>query len=137
MADKKVSSLDSMVVFEANDAMLIIDVGGTPTGKKTTLKEFSRKALCNTVINGTFETKANTVIKGTKAIMQANTTANGYFTVRKSFTVANNNINIANTLTPASSSVTMGGKGTLAWDANYLYIEVSANTIKRVALSSF
>ena len=29
------------------------------------------------------------------------------------------------------------GVGTLAWDANYLYVAVDATTIKRVALSLF
>ena len=41
--------------------------------------------------------------------------------------------------TPASSNNTAigWGVGTIAWDANYLYIAVSSSVIKRVALSTF
>lgn len=46
------------------------------------------------------------------------------------------NICIQTTKTPASATAT-GTKGTICWDANYLYICVATNTWKRIALSTW
>lgn len=48
-------------------------------------------------------------------------------------------VRIRTARTPASNNATTAGwqVGTIAWDANYLYIAVNATTIKRVALSPF
>jgi len=43
---------------------------------------------------------------------------------------------ITNSTTPASASAT-GTAGTVAWDANYIYICTAANTWKRVAISTW
>jgi len=48
-------------------------------------------------------------------------------------------VRLRTTRTPASSNNTAvgWGVGTIAWDANYLYIATSSSVIKRVALSTF
>ena len=61
--------------------------------------------------------------------------------ITKKVTVANllgnssANVVIFNT-TPANSAITVK-KGTVLFDTSYLYVAVSDNTLKRVALSSF
>lgn len=47
-----------------------------------------------------------------------------------------NTITIQNSNTPASSTITVP-KGRMWYDTDYLYIAVSNNVVKRVALSSF
>lgn len=48
----------------------------------------------------------------------------------------NSQLNIAVTTTPASATAT-GVKGTIVWDAGYIYVCVATNTWKRAALSSW
>jgi len=48
----------------------------------------------------------------------------------------NNSLTISNTRTPSSASAS-GTKGTIAWDANYIYVCVANNTWKRAALTTW
>lgn len=51
--------------------------------------------------------------------------------------LSNSSANVAiRNITPANSSITVKA-GVMFYDANYLYIAVANNTLKRVALSSF
>jgi hypothetical protein len=62
------------------------------------------------------------------------TLADGLATVTGALTVTGNTI-IA-TATPASASAS-GTAGQISWDSNYVYICISANTWKRVAIASW
>ena len=61
---------------------------------------------------------------------------NTFFTVANSVTVSANTLVVRNFQSPTSSSFACE-RGTFFYDANYLYIAVANNTLKRVALSSF
>lgn len=61
---------------------------------------------------------------------------NTLFTVANSVTVSANTLVVRNFQSPTSSSFACE-RGTILYDANYLYIAVANNTLKRVALSSF
>jgi hypothetical protein len=56
--------------------------------------------------------------------------------VNGGFRVQSDSIAIQNSKTPSSASDT-GQAGQICWDANYLYVCVSSNTWKRIALSSW
>jgi hypothetical protein len=62
------------------------------------------------------------------------TLADGLATIAGAFTVTGNTI-IASA-TPASSSAS-GTAGQISWDSNYVYICISSNTWKRVAIASW
>lgn len=64
-------------------------------------------------------------------ILPVNHTANG---VTNTYQLAITSIPIYGT--PANSTITVT-KGTTMYDANYWYVAVANNTLKRVALSSF
>ena len=51
-------------------------------------------------------------------------------------TLTGDEINVATSQTPASSSAA-GTQGDVAWDADYIYVAVAANTWKRTALSTW
>ena len=50
--------------------------------------------------------------------------------------ISGNTIRLRNSKTPSSSSDT-GNAGDICWDSNYIYICVSTNTWKRVAISTW
>lgn len=70
------------------------------------------------------------------------TVANLFTNCSSNLTLSNTAVLSANTLvirrngTPANSAITVT-QGTFFYDADYLYIAVANNTLKRVALSSF
>jgi len=138
MPDQKISQLQSMSAWSANDLLLVIDSGTTNVSKQATLKEFSKKALQNTVVNGTLSSSGNTVFQSNLLVKGA-LSANSDVTFHRSVVVANNHIQIANTFTPASSSIDMGMgvRGVFTWDSSYIYVQVSANTVKRIPLQTF
>lgn len=78
----------------------------------------------------------------TNAVTKSVTVGNLFGNCSANLTLSNaailnaNTVVVRNKQTPANSTATFTG-GTIFFDENYLYIAVSNNTIKRVALSSF
>jgi len=65
-----------------------------------------------------------------------NATSDGMLTKTSMLDVNSTDIRIRNTKTPASSSAA-GFKGTICWDASYIYVCTDANTWERSAISSW
>lgn len=63
-------------------------------------------------------------------------TVNTFFNVSNSVVVSANTLVVRNFQSPANSTIAVT-QGTIFYDANYLYIAVANNMLKRVALSSF
>jgi len=113
----KLSDLPT-ITFCTNNAILVLenDPSGSPTTSGITVQNFFSNVNVNTSISGTF-TVSNTV----------------------TFTNSNthiSNLHITYNTTPANStSSVLAGK---VWaDEEYLYVAVSNNNIKRIALTSF
>ena len=123
MADSKISALPALVTPSGVDLLLIIDDPlGTPVSKAISLNNLFSHISSNTSISG------NTIFTG----------ANNTFTkVTAHDVVSANGVVFTNSLTPANSSVSTIPTGKVFFDANFLYVKVSAGVIKRLALSSF
>jgi hypothetical protein len=72
----------------------------------------------------------------TKKITISNFFANVVVQARFANTLTSNTLIFGNRTTPSTSSDTVAS-GTMWFDTNYIYCATAANTIKRVALSSF
>lgn len=134
MPSRKVTELETLVNPNGNDVLYIIDdVLGTPTGKQISLNVLYGSMPCNTSISATFTVSGKTTLANTLAqkLTVTGPTALGQTTFQS------NGIVITTSLTPANSTVAAITTGKFFYDANYLYIKVANNTIKRVALSSF
>jgi len=71
-------------------------------------------------------------------IVSNNTGSDVTMKVTLSTLLGNNDANtVIQTYTPSSSTSTTVKKGTIFFDANYLYIATDTNTVKRVSLVSF
>lgn len=136
--DSRVSALDVIVTLNGLDLLhLVDDPLGTPVNKKASLNLLFGGVPCNTSIVGTFAVSGNTTLNGRTVTHNANGVHNATETFRRSVVIANTYLQIANTATPANSTQTLGGKGTLSWDATYLYMETADSVIKRIAWASF
>jgi hypothetical protein len=136
MADKKITQLTALTAPANTDLLLIVDdPSGSPVSKKVTLGDiFGETAQTNFQ---TIDVKAagNATVGGEIVTISANTR----FEVKGLPDFNYDEIRVRTSQTPASSNNTAVGwsVGTIAWDANYLYIAVNASTIKRITLGSF
>ena len=91
----------------------------------------------NNVVLAIDNTTSNTV-SNTVQVSLTNLFTNSSvdFIVKDGHSLSANTLIIRRENTPANSTVTVA-KGTFWYDANFLYIAVATDTIKRVALSSF
>lgn len=108
-AVKKITELTATTTANSADVLVMVtDTTGTPTTNKIKAGRLLTQGL-----------KANF----------ANTTTS-------QLAVTSDRIVIENTKTPSSNTQTMT-IGSIFFDADYLYVAVANNTIKRVALSDF
>lgn len=131
----KISSLPVANTTQAQDKLLLtVYPFGDASSKAITVSKF----FTDIPVEVTF---ANNVTFEANTIFQANTvfTAPAVFTSIETETlvVGSNGIIIEDSFTPSNSSITELSVGKLSWDANYLYIRVANNEIKRVALNAF
>lgn len=77
---------------------------------------------------------ANTKKVTVSALLNA---SNSNITLADTATLTANTFVLKNKLTPANSVTTTLTGGTFFYDANYLYIAVANNVVKRVAIESF
>lgn len=120
MADLKISQLPAVIGsnLAADDLFVIVDTNNTAT-KSLSVSDLVGNIPSNTSVTGTLSVSGNTSITG--------------------------NLKLNGPTTPSSNNATTqfgaNPKGTIVWDANYLYIAVSDDnaegTLKRVALSDF
>lgn len=137
MPSKKISELQTLSVPAGEDLLLIIDdPAGTPQSKKITLRSLISQFPSNTVFKGTSTFQGNVSIVSSNTYITANVNVSGITKVN-AFTTANNKITITGSFTPANSTVTGYNTGTIAWDADYIYIRTSNTTFKRATLNSF
>ena len=126
MADKKVTELSAITNLSGDDLLLVVnDPSGTPASNKVTLTNLFANVVPDTTHKGNVTFVANTTFSGTKATISANTTFSGDMRATSS-TPASNNAGSENR-----------GVGAIWFDADYLYVATSSDTIKRVALSVF
>lgn len=119
MANTKITELTELAVKPATDDILpIVDVTGTDTTKKITVANLMKSDLTG---NATTATTAATVTTAAQPAI----TSLGLLTSLKV---------TAHTPSPASDT---GTTGTIAWDADYIYVCTAANTWKRVAISTW
>jgi hypothetical protein len=126
MADKKVSELTSLANVSGDDLLLVVnDPNGTPDSRKVTVGDFFANVVPETTHKSRVNFKANTIYTGSVMTVSANAIFAGNL--------------ILNPSTPASNVAVSEGhsRGSFWFDADYLYVATSANTIKRVALSEF
>ena len=138
MADKKISQLNALTTPATEDLMVIVDdPTGTPVSKQISLLNLFGGVPGNTTIAGTTTMQANVTISGSNTVISSNVTHtgtrpprinSGQITLTAKETVTSNN---------ATTQFGAGMQGTLAWDANYLYVATSNTVVKRVALSIF
>lgn len=88
-------------------------------------------------------TTANSVLSSDYLVMVTNpttlavtkkVTVNNFFSNVEILTV--NNFIITNNTTPSNSTITIS-KGKMFYDANYLYLSIADNTLRRISLASF
>ena len=153
MADKKVSALSAITNLSQDDLLLVVDdPAGTPTSKKVTVGNLFGNVVVETTFkkNTTFSSNtttfsSNVVIGGTNiktdvadrmqvanAAPKADPTFTGTATT-PTLVVSTKSSNPA-TSNASTESITAG---TMFYSNTYLYIATGANTIKRVALSTF
>jgi hypothetical protein len=114
MADLKLTELpDLATAVASNDVLVVVDVNNDTT-KKITVLDLVGNLPSNTSVTGNFTVSANTSLNVVKVTGPTAVSSN-------------------NTTTQFGAA----GIGTLAWDANYLYVAVDATTVKRIALSIF
>ena len=142
MADKKVTQLTALTAPAKGDLLLIIDdPAGSPVSKKITLGDLFG-ASAQTVfddVNFSANTSTGTMTLGGNVVK---ITPNTRFEVVGLADFNNNKIRLRTALTPSSSnnSVENWQVGTIAWDANYIYVAVGssgANSILRASLSGW
>ena len=114
MADSKIPDLPDLGSAVAGDDVLVVVDTNNDTTKKITVLDLVGNLPSNTSVTGDFTVSANTSLNVVKVAGPTSVSSN-------------------NTTTQFGAA----GVGTLAWDANYLYVAVDATTIKRVALSLF
>lgn len=136
MPDSKISSLPSAANLGGRDIVPVVIRSGasTYTNKKISVNEMFGNIVANTAINADLDVTGNTSLVNVEATRVDVTMA-----VADNLQINSNGIIISTKFTPGSSTIddTQYPQGKFSYDANYLYIKVSANTIKRVALSSF
>lgn len=143
MADKKITQLDAVTTTANTDLLLVVrDPSTTPVNKKLEVGDlfgesaqtvFTKMDLRST---GTSTLAAATThtISGDAVKLVSNTTVE--LTGTPDF--ISDRIRLRSSLTPANSNNTLVGwpVGTIAWDANYLYIAVSASQIARISANT-
>lgn len=136
MADKKITQLTALTAPANTDLILIVDdPSGTPVSKKVELGDIFGETAQTAFQKIDITASGNATVGG--AIVKITPTTR--FEVEGLADFNNDEIRIRTAQTPASSNNTALGwsVGTIAWDANYLYIAVNSSTIKRVALDTF
>lgn len=116
MATSKITELTAATSLAANDLFVVVkDPAGSPSTKKITVSATFGNVVVATVFS-------NTVTFSGNVSSNSNITANNLF--------------INYRTTPASNTETVT-QGKIWFDANYIYVAVSNNNIKRAALSNF
>ena len=139
MADKKITQLTQLTAPANTDLLLIVDdPSGSPISKKVELGDIFGETAQTTFQKIDIKATGNTTLAGD--IVKITPTTR--FEVEGLADFNNNEIRIRTAQTPASSNAAAVGwdQGTIAWDANYLYVAVGstgANSIVRVALSGW
>lgn len=129
MADKKVSELVALATPASGDLLLIIDdPGGTPVSKKISLKTLFGAVPANTVFAARVTAQANVSITGSNTNITANLNSTGLTSVTT--------LKLLEKSTPANSTITIK-QGRMWFDANYIYVAVANNVVKRANLNSF
>lgn len=122
MADSKVTQLPTLANPASEDLLYVIDnPNGTPTSKKINLKEFFGNVTSNTSIS------QNLSVAGETDLAELSATV---VTVEDVLVLGPKQ-------TPGSSTDTTKASGSLFWDDNYLYVKITGNVLKRVALATF
>jgi hypothetical protein len=140
MADKKITQLSALTAPANTDLLLIVDdPSGSPVSKKIELGDVFGETAQTTFQTIKLGSVANTefVTGGTFKITPADR-----FLVDGLADFNDDRVRIRTAFTPGSSNNSVVGMevGSIAWDANYLYVAVGssgANSILRVALSGW
>lgn len=124
MADraKKISELTALSNASGDDLLAIVDdPSGTPETKKITVANLFANVVSNTIFKNTLTVNGSVTIAG-----------NSNFTKPAHFSNT-----VALTITAPASNSASGIAGEIRVDSSYIYVCVSNNSWKRVALSNF
>lgn len=135
----KITEYPSHSAITSSDLLLIVtNVNTDPASKKIGLKDFFGNIASNTSITANFTLTGNnySIVSNTYSVNAASVSFNKIVT--DSLIINSDNIKISQKNTPANSSISeTGSEGKISFDDNYLYVKISNNSIKRIALSSF
>lgn len=139
MADKKITQLTQLTSPANTDLLLIVDdPSGSPISKKVELGDIFGETAQTVFQKIDIKATGNAIIAGDVVRITPATR----FEVEGLPDFNYDEIRIRTAQTPASSNAAAAGwnQGTIAWDANYLYVAVGstgANSIMRVALTGW
>jgi len=122
MATSKITELTSANSLTANDLFVIVkDPSGSPSTKKIT-------------VTGAFSNIASPAVFSNSVTISGNVTISSNLVSNSNITANNLFINYRTTPVTNTDTVTTGK---LWFDNNHIYVAISNNLIKRVALSTF
>jgi hypothetical protein len=152
---------DQIKTFASTDAVLLTETANTNTpataatlshqtsgtaaaGIGTRLAFQCETSASNTEIGALLSAVTTNVGAGTEAfdlqvlLMAAGAAASAVATFNSNgnFGITGNTLNVPTTRTPASAVAT-GTAGDICWDSSYIYVCVSTNTWKRVAIATW
>lgn len=104
--------------------------------KKTTRRDLFANVITESVYNANVTYAADVDFTGNSVDITANVTIQALTNLRH-LNVGNDYITISGNVTPVNSSVIFGEQGSIGWDGDFLYIQISNTVVKRVALSTF
>ncbi|MBY0540279.1 MAG: hypothetical protein K2P52_02550 [Campylobacterales bacterium] len=123
MADSKVTQLPSLTTPASEDLIYIIDnPAGTPASKKISLLTLFANIPSDANVTGDISATGDLDVKEI---------------VANNISLTGRSIQITTFTTPSTSTDNTYPRGTILLDENYLYVKVTSNTFKRIALTSF
>lgn len=133
----RVHDYDLVLAPQANDEFYVSSPSGnTYIDKKTTRQDLFANVATQSTFNANVAIAADVDVTGNSFFSTANVTIEALTNLRH-LKVGNTVLTIAGNTTPANSGVVIGEQGSIAWDGNFLYVQISNTVVKRATLSTF
>lgn len=134
----KITNYPLYTNLQPDDLFLVVaNVNSDPANKRVRFSDLLSNLNANTAINGSLEVNGDFTVDGDTYFVNS---LDVQFTNLRvdNLVVSSNGFIISEKFTPANSAIyEAGSEGKFFYDENYLYIKISDNEVKRVALTSF